>query len=124
MDEGYHYPPELLSLLVDTIPLLCRAKNDVIVFFRGAGVSSNFFSDLQSRINQDRKNIHKYEIARTILQRINEVGDSELRTRREVIKRVVEFENFSVCWPAIPAVKQLNILKSLQITKKSLRRKL
>jgi restriction system protein len=34
----HHYPPEILNLLVDTIPLLCRSKNDVLVFFKGAGV--------------------------------------------------------------------------------------
>ncbi len=99
MDESYHYPPELLNLLVDTIPLLCKSKNDVLVFFRGGGVLNNHFADLQTRINTDRKNINKYEIARTILQRINEGGDPELRTRREILKRVVEFENFSTCWP-------------------------
>ncbi len=99
MNQGYHYPRAIKPSGADTIPLLCRAKNDILLFFRGAGVSNKFFLDLQSRINQDRKNINKYEIARTILQRINEVGDSELRTRREVLKRVVEFENFSVCWP-------------------------
>lgn len=98
MDTGYHYPPELLNLLVDTIPLLCRSKNDVLLFFRGGGVSNNHLADLHTRISTDRKNINKYEIARTILQRINEAGDSELRTRREVLKRVVEFESFSACW--------------------------
>ncbi len=100
MEESYHYPPELLNLLVDTIPLLCRSKNDVLVFFRGGGVPNSHLTDLRSRVSTDRKNINKYEIARTILQRINEGGDSELRTRREILKRVVEFENFSTCWPA------------------------
>ena len=99
MDHSYHYPPEVLNLLVDTIPLLCRSKNDVLVFFRGAGVSNSTISDLDQRVRVDRDNINKYEIARTVIQRINEKGDSELRTRREVIKRVVEFEDFSTCWP-------------------------
>jgi len=98
MDEAYHYPPEVLNLLVDTIPLLFRAKNDVLVFFRGAGVSEQCVNDLSRRVKTDRENINKYEITRTVLQRLNEKGDSELRTRREVIKRVVEFEDFSTCW--------------------------
>jgi len=55
--------------------------------------------DLIHRVRVDKKNINKYEIARTIIQRINEKGDSALRTRREIVKRVVEFENFSSCWP-------------------------
>jgi len=99
MEESYHYPPEVLNLLVDTVPLLCKSKNDVLVFFRGAGVSESDMADLARRVKVDRKNINKYEIARTIIQRINEKGDSELRTRREVVKRVVEFEDFSTCWP-------------------------
>lgn len=98
MEESYHYPPEVLNLLVDTVPLLCRSKIDVLVFFRGAGVSDSIMSDLSRRVSVDRENINKYEIARTVIQRINEKGDSELRTRREVVKRVVEFEDFSTCW--------------------------
>jgi len=98
MEESYHYPPEVLNLLVDTVPLLCKAKNDVLVFFRGAGVSESLMSDLTQRVRIDRENINKYEIARTVIQRINEKGDSELRTRREIVKRVVEFEDFSTCW--------------------------
>ncbi len=100
MDDSYHYPPEVLNLLVDTIPLLCKSKNDVLVFFRGAGVPDSVMSDLASRVRLDKVNINKYEIARTIIQRINEKGDSALRTRREVVKRVVEFEDFSTCWPS------------------------
>lgn len=99
MDSSYHYPPELLSLLVDTIPLLCRSKQDVIVFFRGAGVKENYLSDLQHRVSTDRQNINKFEISRTVLERLNQKGDLALRERREVIKRITEFENFSSCWP-------------------------
>ncbi len=98
MDSSYHYPPELLSLLIDTIPLLCRSKNDVIVFFRGAGVQADVLSDLQQRVDNDRQNINKFAIVRTVLERINEKEDSTLRERREIIKRVAEFENFSSCW--------------------------
>lgn len=99
MDDKYHYPPEVLNLLIDVIPLLCRSKKDVIVFFRGAGVSDTELSDINNRVVNDRTNINKYEIARTILQRINEKGDRGLRVRREIIKRVVEYEDFSTCWP-------------------------
>lgn len=98
MESEYHYPPEIFNLLVDTIPLLCRSKMDVIIFFKGAGVSAKHLSDLQNTVQVDRESINKYEISRTVLQRINEKGDSELRTRREVIKRIVEFEEFSTCW--------------------------
>lgn len=97
--ESYHYPPELLSLLIDTIPLLCRSKRDVLQFFRGAGVSQQMMMDLAERVNSAAESISKYEIARTILTRLNEQGDKCLGQRREVLKRVSEFEDFSVCWP-------------------------
>lgn len=98
MEISYHYPPEVFTLLVDTIPLLCKSKIDVIIFLKGAGVSTSTLQDLEHRVKTDRQNINKYEIVRTALQRINDKGDSEIRTRREIIKRVVEIEEFSCCW--------------------------
>lgn len=50
--------------------------------------------------SQDNKSINKYEIVRQILAKINEQGELCLRERREILKRVVEFENFTVCWEA------------------------
>ena len=56
--------------------------------------------DLQQRVATDRAFINKYEITRTVLTRINEGGDRYLSQRRQVIKRVTEFHDFSVCWPS------------------------
>ena len=99
MDVTYHYPPELLQLLVETIPRLCPYKKDVISFFRGAGIQRSMISDLEARLANGPESINKFDIARTVLTRLNEAGDSELRNRREVLKRVVSFEDFSTCWP-------------------------
>lgn len=99
MADAYHYPPELLSLLVDTIPLLCRSKNDVIVFFRGAGSPENLLKPLTDLLRENPKSVNKYQIARTVIEGLNARGDSTLAPRREVIKRVVEFEDFTSCWP-------------------------
>ncbi len=99
MNIIFHYPPELLSLLIATIPLLCRSKKDVLLFFKGAGVASDLTNDLAIRVNQDPNSISKYEIARTVLTRLNEKGELTLRERREILKRVTEFEDFSTCWP-------------------------
>lgn len=67
----FHYPPELFNLLVDTIPLLNKSKMDILIFFQGAGVSDQVLGDLRSRVQQDKENVNKYEIARTVLTRIN-----------------------------------------------------
>lgn len=43
--------------------------------------------------------MNKYEIVREVLVRLNDKGEATLRERREILKRVIEFENFSSCWP-------------------------
>lgn len=94
----FHYPPELFELLVETIPLLNRSKKSVVLFFRGAGVPDKVFKDISEKLDADKDGINKYDIARTILTRINEKTDTYLRERRELLKRVVEFESFTNCW--------------------------
>ena len=96
----FHYPPELMKLLIDTIPLLNRSKKDVLLFFRGAGVPNEYMRDIQQQLEKDRDSINKFDIVRKILIHLNEQEEKTLKVRREVLKRVVEFENFSVCWDA------------------------
>ncbi|MCJ7457594.1 MAG: restriction endonuclease [candidate division Zixibacteria bacterium] len=95
----YQYPPDLFQLLKDVIPLLCRSKRDVVLFFRGAGVKVDLLRDLTAQVEKEPQAIKKYDISQTILKRLNEKGESSLRERREVLKRVIEFEDFSTCWP-------------------------
>ena len=99
MDTPYHYPPELFQLLVDTIPRLCRSKRDVLLFLRGAGTERSIISDLEEQVRNDPDSINKFSIVQTVLSRLNEAGDATLKVRREVVKRVVEVEDFSTCWP-------------------------
>lgn len=96
----FHYPPELLQLLKDTIPLLCRSKMDVLLLFKGAGVPESLYSDIQQKVKNDRDSISKFAIAREVLERLNAKKDYHLRELREVVRRVTEFEDFSTCWPA------------------------
>jgi restriction system protein len=98
MDISFHYPPELVALLIDTLPLLCRSKQDTLLFFKGAGVAGSLTSDLSTTVRNNRASITKFQIVRTVLTRLNENGESTLRERREVLKRVVEFDDFSTCW--------------------------
>ncbi|MGH7827904.1 MAG: restriction endonuclease [Candidatus Binatia bacterium] len=95
----HHYPPEIINLLVDTIPLLCRSKNDVLIFFKGAGVPRAVTEDFRQKLATDRSSVNKYEIVREVLVRLNDKGEASLRERREILKRVIEFEDFSTCWP-------------------------
>lgn len=98
MNNVHHFPPDLFNLLVDTIPLLFRSKKDVLIFFTGSGVDRALISDLINQVNYNPSSINKYEIVRTALTRLNEKGESCLRERRELLKRVVEFESFDSCW--------------------------
>ncbi len=63
------------------------------------GVSSTLTNDLEKQLKNDRNSIYKYEIARIVLTRLNEKGESSLRERREILKRITEFEKFSTCYP-------------------------
>jgi len=97
-DITYHYPPDLFELLIQTIPLLFSSKKGVLLFFRGAGVNSQEFNNLSKIVEKDKESISKYEIVRRLLADLNEKGETSLRERREILKRVTEFEDFSSAW--------------------------
>jgi len=98
MAEQFHYPPEVFNLLVDTIPLVCRSKQDVVLFFQGAGVAPEDVAEVAHIVVTNRNAINKFDIVRNVLTKVNARGDSGLRPRREIIKRITEFDNFDTCW--------------------------
>ncbi|WP_180955073.1 hypothetical protein [Bacillus sp. V3-13] len=67
MNITYHYPPDLFNLLVDTIPLLCKSKKDVLIFFKGTGVPTNIMKDMINQVQFNKHTISKYEITRTVV---------------------------------------------------------
>ena len=71
----------------------------MLLFFRGAGVRRIDLEDIEAKVVQDRDSISKFEITRKVLKRLNERGEPALSERRELLKRIVEFEDFSTCWP-------------------------
>jgi len=98
VDITFQYPPELMSLLTDTIPRLNRSKKDVFLFFQGAGVSDDVMKNPKAQWERDKESINKYEITRLILTKLNERGEVCLRERREVLKRIVQCDDFTSCW--------------------------
>lgn len=68
-------------------------------FSKAPGVDAPDLRDSAIAVQINRQAITKYEIVRNVLTTLNARGDSGLHTRREIIKRVVEFEEFSTCWP-------------------------
>jgi restriction endonuclease Mrr len=51
------------------------------------------------RLRADKGSVNKFEIARTVLIRLNEAGDPMIRPRREILQRIVTTESFDHCWP-------------------------
>jgi restriction system protein len=98
MNDIYHYPPDLFDLVLQTIPLLNRSKKSVLTFFNGAGIEMSLYEDVTAKLTFNPDSISKYEICRVILERINQNSDKYLRQRREILKRITEFETFSTCW--------------------------
>lgn len=99
MDIIFHYPPELLGLLIEALPCLCRTKTDLLLFFQGAGVDRSLLAPYETLLKTDRNAFKKHIVSRELLTQLNEIGERSLRERREFLKRVVEFQDFSVCWP-------------------------
>lgn len=99
MADEYHYPPDLLELLVEALARLNKSKKGVVTFLRGAGVDESDLADVDEIVRKSPASLNKFEIARQALVKVNARGDSGLRPRREIIKRIVEFEDYSSCWP-------------------------
>ncbi|MBX3359440.1 MAG: restriction endonuclease [Phycisphaeraceae bacterium] len=94
----HHYPPELMALLINAVPRLIKGKRDVLTFFTGCGVTASELLELSNQVQRDRDSITKFEIVRRVLTRLNERGDAALAQRREVLKRVTQWDNFSTCY--------------------------
>lgn len=98
-DEVYQYPPDLMQLLVQTIPLVCRTKKDVLLLFLGAGLTRRDASPVSTALQENAEGVNKYSMARDLLAILNSGGDRLLRARRELLRRITQMEDFSTCWP-------------------------
>jgi len=95
----YHWPQELLTLIIDVVPKLFRSKKQVLVFFRGAGVGAHLLNDLMGQLNADTTSLNKYQIARTVATRLLERGDTTIAERREIVKQLAQWEDYSGSYP-------------------------
>lgn len=98
MDIIFHYPPELLELLVDTIPKLCKGKKTLLLFFEGSGVGKADLEPFNKLLSGDKDGFNKYRVTRDLISTLNQRGEATLRERREIVKRVTEFNDFSLCY--------------------------
>ena len=99
MAGAYHFPPGVFELLIDTIPLLFRSKQGVVLFLRGAGVEEEDLADVSQAVAASPDEISKFEIVRRVLVKVDARGDAGAGPRHEIIRQVIEFESFESCWP-------------------------
>lgn len=111
LNETFHYPPDLFNLLVDTIPLINKGKQDVILFFEGAGTPNSIMDEMNDLFQKDRVAVKKHTVTKAILTELNRMQDQAIGVRREVLKRVIEFENFSACWPEERDKAKLSVIE-------------
>lgn len=98
--EAYHFPPDLLELTIRATSLLLRGKQGVIDFFRGCGVPDAYLRGHQQALRVDKESVKKASIARDVLTALNDKNDApHLRVRREVLKRITEWEDYDTAWP-------------------------
>ena len=98
-DIIFHYPPALFNLVVNIVPLLNRARQDVQVFFQGARVSDNITSGIEFHLSAAQKDVNKYQMVHPVLERIITKREQVLREWCEML-RVVDFSNVDSCWLA------------------------
>jgi hypothetical protein len=94
VDLVHHFPPDVFEALVEAIPLLVRPRKAVLLFFRGCGVDRQVLAELEARMDVDPR-LSKYHATRELLTYLNDRGERALRERREVVKRVAGFDEFS-----------------------------
>ncbi len=99
VQDASHYPPELLQLLQNAVPLLCASKRDTILFFQALGVPESWLVDMLRQVETCRVCITKSSIAHDVLEKLNLKKENHLRELHEVVRQVAGFDDFSTCSP-------------------------
>ena len=98
LDRSYHYPPDVLELLVDTIPRLIKSKAGLLDFFEQAGTPEELIAEWRTKLRQDRMSVSKYHLARGVLRGLNALGDEARPVRHQVLSRLARHADFSAGW--------------------------
>src|SRR5512147_1395455 len=98
LDRSYLYPPDVLELLVDTIPRLIKTKAGLLDFFEEAGTPEELVAEWRTKLNRDRMSVSKYHLARGLLRGLNALGDEARPVRHQVLRRLARHADFSAGW--------------------------
>ena len=95
-----HYPPQLVTLITEVLPILFVKRKDILFFFANLHVPDEVLADIRESVSRQENSISKYMMIRTILYRLsNNKKNNFLRERYEILKRLIEFKDFDICWP-------------------------
>lgn len=68
-----------------------------MLFLHRTGVAQEDRAEVQQPVDGDHHSITKFAIVRNVLTKVNTRGNNGLPTRRDIVKRIAEFENFELC---------------------------
>ncbi|MGE5858829.1 MAG: restriction endonuclease, partial [Solirubrobacterales bacterium] len=94
LDRSYRYPPDVLELLVETIPRLIKTKAGLLDFFEDTGAPKELLAEWRTKLRQDRASVSKYHIARGLLRGLNALGDEARPVRHELLRRLARHGDF------------------------------
>jgi hypothetical protein len=98
--DVYRFRPDVFRAVTEAVPLICPAKKDVVAFFRGAGLRHSRLDALAAEVRANREALRKHDMVHELLIVANEDPSNDgLRVQREILKRIVDFNNFEACWP-------------------------
>ena len=67
LDRSYHYPLEVLELLVATIPPLIKTRAGILEFFAEAGTPKGLIAEWRAKLHQGRMGVSsKYHLVRRV----------------------------------------------------------
>ena len=99
LDRSYHYPLEVLELLVATIPRLIKTRAGILEFFAEAGSPKELIAEWRAKLHQGRMGVSsKYHLVRGFLRDLNTLGDDGQAVREEVLCRLARHADFSTGW--------------------------
>jgi len=99
LDRSYHYPLEVLELLVATIPRLIKTKAGILEFFAEAGAPKELIAEWRAKLHQGRMGVSsKYHLVRGFLRGLNTLEDDGQAVREEVLRRLARHADFSTGW--------------------------
>ncbi len=117
MDTTFHFPPDLINLLIDTIPRLNKSKKDLLLFFKNIGVPDADLKQYKLLLQCNSEQFNKFNVTRELLERLNVRSEAMLGIRRQLLQKVVCFDSFDMCWENDRLIAKSNVSEISKIVK-------